>query len=139
MRKDLDVLVSEMLLELQHARISQTESLELIGSLVKNHVLTCELCIIPAEGYVSRQWHTQCGAVAVTPSTITAPMTVVSGTATSNTAPLQGVGMGRVSVPTQVGAYAACVFNIAAHAITIYGTPGDSFTLQVFTKPQPPR
>lgn len=117
---------------------AQTIQMEQLASLVVNHVLECSLVVLPAEGYITRAWHLPCGAVSITPALITGPLTIVSGSATSERAPSQGVGMGQVVYPTQVGAYQAVVFNLSAHAVTIYGNAGDRFTLQAFTHPQPP-
>lgn len=133
--KETEALVSALLAEF--ARL-QTVQLEQFAGLVTNHVLECSLLTIPAEGFITRAWHLPCGAVSITPALITGALTVVSGSATSNVAPNAGVGMGQVVYPTQVGAYQAVVFNLSAHAVTIYGNAADRFTLQAFTHPQPP-
>jgi hypothetical protein len=126
--------------ELVHFRRSQSEAIELLGGLVRNHVLECELVIIGADGFAQRQWHTPCGAVAITPAKMTGPFTVVSGPATSNVAPTSGIGMGQYGFTgTPVNTvYPTRVFNLSAREVTVYGNVGDAFTLQVFTRPMPP-
>jgi hypothetical protein len=130
-------VLEEMRAEMQHALLSQTKVLERIAGLVTNHVLTCELIVIPAEGFVTRQWHLPCGSVAINLHTAGTTLTVVSGSATSEQAPTNGVSMGQVVSPA--ASVGAAVLNLSAHAITIYGPAAAKFTLQAFTVPQPPR
>lgn len=134
-------VLEEMRAEMQHALLTQTKALERITGLVTNHVLTCELIVIPAEGFVTRQWHVPCGSVSVCVHTPAGIITVVSGSATSNVAPANGVGMGQVWGPVVAAAVPlpASVLNLSAHAVTFYGAPTVAFTLQAFTIPQPPR
>lgn len=126
--------------EMRQFRKSQNEALEMMAGLVRNHVLTCELIIIGADGSATRQWHLPCASVAITPAKLTGALTVVSGTATGNTPPTQGIGVavyGITGTPVNT-AYGTRVFNISARAITVYGNVGDSFTLQASTRQQPP-
>lgn len=126
--------------EMEQFRRSQNEVLEMLGGLVRNHVLTCEVIILGADGFATRQWHIPCASVAISPAKLTAQLTVISGTATGAGAPSNGIGMGIygiVGVPANA-TFPTRVFNISAREITVYGAVGDIFTLQASTRPQPP-
>lgn len=126
--------------ELEQYRLSQNVALEMMAGLIRNHVLTCELVIIGADGNASRQWHLPAASVAITPAKLTGALTVTAGSAPSGQAPNQGVAMGVYGItgtPTNA-VYPTRVFNVSGRAITVYGNVGDSFTLQAFTIPQPP-
>jgi len=139
-REERDDYFRALVEELVQYRLSQNQALEMLQGLIRNHVLTCELVIIGADGTATRQWHLPAAAVAITPAKLTGQLTVVSGTATSGQAPTQGITMGAYGITgTPVNTvYPTRVFNVAGRAVTVYGNVGDSFTLQAFTTPQVP-
>lgn len=131
----------QALLALHAAMQTQTITLERLVTGPTNHVLECSLRVIPAEGFITFEWGLPCGSVAVMPHTPGSTLTVVSGSSTSGAAPASGNAMGLVQAPSLASGMqpAPAVFNLSSHAITVYGTAGDKFTLQAFTQPMPPR
>lgn len=131
----------QALLHLHAEMQTQTVTLERFATGMRNHVLECSLRTLPADGYITFEWGLPCGSVAVTPHTPGASLTVVSGSSTAGTAPGSGNAMGLVQAPSLASGMqpAPVVLNLVSHAVTIYGTAGDRFTLQAFTLPQPPR
>jgi hypothetical protein len=97
--------------------------------LASRAVLSCETLPIDANGLLTRDWSIPFKAVAVTNHGATDPMTVTS--MSPGVAAPTGVGVARVDA----GKSAVC--NVAGNALTIYGTPGDIVTLQVFAGAQP--
>lgn len=126
-----DAVFEALLEELQHNRLTQTEYIEQLRSQVVNHVLACELVKFDATGQVTRGYGTPYGSVAVANHSTTGDVTVhASGPGAS--APGTGPSIGFVKKAT------AAVLNLTGHALTLYGTAGESCTVQVFTKAQPP-
>jgi hypothetical protein len=79
---------------------------------------------------VDRDWQVEYHAVAVT-SQSTAAVTL-SAASSYASAPASGVGVAVVG-PNRCG-----VFNLTGYALSVYGKPGDTVTLEVLAKPQPP-
>ncbi|MDB5910455.1 MAG: hypothetical protein JWP34_4569 [Massilia sp.] len=92
--------------------------------------LVVETIVIPPSGVAERSWHVEYHSVAVT-SQSTAKVTVTS-TPAGLSAPTQGPGTA-VLGPNRCG-----TFNLAGHVLSVYGTAGDTVTISVFAKPQPP-
>lgn len=95
-----------------------------------HHVLAVETWQFDPAGIITRSWHVPYAAVAVDNHS-TQPITATSGPPAAS-APSSGQG-----VAVLPGSSAA-VCELAGRTLTLYGTPGDSVTLQVFTDTQPP-
>lgn len=80
-------------------------------------------------GHWTRSWNVQYRSVAVA-NLSPAPITVVTGGPTSDTAPGEGPGT-HVLLPGQAATYA-----MSGNAVTVYGRPGDLVDIQVFTRAQ---
>jgi len=98
--------------------------------LTARTVLACETWQFDAAGIIARSWPVPYAAVAVS-SQSTAAVTVTSAPPQEKP-PTSGVGLGLL------GPGAAAVFDLAGRALTLYGTPGDQVSIEVYAGTQPP-
>jgi hypothetical protein len=121
-----DELTAQLLSELQHLNATQTEMMaRLAGGLILNNVLGVETVLIPASGFVQRDYPLAVGAVEI--RTPARPVIFAAGGGASS--PPQ-VGTGVYPVPANT----VQVINLGSTTFTVYGTPGDTLSWQVFTK-----
>jgi hypothetical protein len=106
-----------------------TEFTALLQGQVINNVLEVATVVVPATGdaLVQKQYQAAVGSVEVN-NTSTHTVTVVSGSNSGATPPTSGTGV------YQVAAGATRLVNIGAREFTLYGTAGDTFGIQVFTR-----
>lgn len=116
---------------LEHLGGRLTELVAAVHGLVVNDCLSTETLTFPASGVVTRSWSVPFGSVAVT-SLSTLTVTVVAGEDTNGTAPTSGAGVALVA------AGKGATYVLSGRALTLYGKAGDSVTVSVFTRPQPP-
>lgn len=101
--------------------------------LIPSEVLAVISGVIPAGGVITfDHFHAPFAAVAVNVvSTGATGITIVAGTVAGPGAP--GPGPGVAFLPANKGG----VWNLRGNALTIWGTAGDTVTVQAFTRPQP--
>lgn len=104
---------------------------EALGQTLGCHTLACETLQIGAAGCTGRQFHRPYAAVAVN-SQSAQPVTITSSTNATGSAPTAGPGVAILK------AGGSGVFNLSGRVVTVFGTPGDYVTVQVFERPQPP-
>jgi hypothetical protein len=95
-----------------------------------HETLVIETIVIPASGVVDRDWQVEYHAVAVTSQSTQA--VTLSSSPSASSAPPSGVGVAVIG-PNRCG-----VFNLCGYSLSVYGKPGDTVTLEVLAKPQPP-
>lgn len=128
------VLAEAELAALVHQLVTQTANIaDRWATQIVNRVLLTELVIFDAQGLVTRPFHTSMGSVAVS-NHGTGTITVQGGSPSGDSLapPGRGRGLGRVH-----GGRSATL-NLTGTVLSLYGTPGEFATIQVFTKPQPP-
>lgn len=119
-------LSEQLLSELQHLNSTQTEMMaRLAGGLILNNVLGVETVTIPSSGFVQRDYPVAVGAVEI--RTAAHSVTFAAGGGASS--PPQ-VGTGVYPVPANT----VQVINLGSTTFTVYGSPGDVLSWQVFTK-----
>lgn len=111
-----------------HDRLSTLTTV--LRDMVVHECLTTVTLAFDTEGVATFDWSAGFASVAIT-NTSAQSVTVTAATPT-DTAPLTGSGV--ALVPAGKGA----TYNLAGHALTLYGTAGDRVTLSVFSRPQPP-
>jgi len=120
------ILAAEILQELRgHTRVL-TEYSEKIAHGAINHVLEVGTRTLPDDGYYSRTWRVSTGSIEVR-NLGQGEMTVVSSSPGSS-APVDGVGV--YIVP----AGSCALVNLASPDVTIWGTAGERFSYQVYTR-----
>jgi hypothetical protein len=101
-----------------------------LRDMVTHETLTTTTLAFGADGTAVFDWSAGFASVAVT-NTSAQDVTLTAATVQDG-APLTGSGV--ALVPAGKGA----TYNLAGHALTLYGNPGDRVTLSVFSRPQPP-
>jgi hypothetical protein len=123
-------LLEDMLEELRQQKRTSTEMVSHLRGLAVNAVLAIEIAEFDAAGIITRSWNVPFGCVAVA-NHGTGEVTVASG-GPQDTPPTQGTGL--ALVPKDISR----VINLAGMTLTLYGTPGERVSLQVFTRTWPP-
>jgi hypothetical protein len=108
--------------------ITSTERVAgLTGQLI-NNILEVATYVIPAEGYVTREYGAAAGYVTLSPGQATRGYTIEAAPARSGAAPVSaptsGVGV-FVTLPSTLPR----TVPLASRVFTVYGTPGDSFSM----------
>lgn len=122
-----DALTAELLVELRHMAQTQTEWTEQLAGQVINHVLEVRTITFDATGQYPLQWKVAAGSIEVSNPTGNGTVTVSSGGSNSTTAPPTGVGVYQVPGGT------CRTVSVASRQVTLYGTAGQSISIQVFT------
>ncbi len=120
----------DMVEQLRHLNDAMTELAERYASQVVNHVLEVGTYTFGAAGVITRSWHLRAGCIEIdNPGTHT--VTVLAGGDTGSV-PTAGIGM--YIVPA--GGHR--VIALASARVALYGTSGDTISLQAFTSaPRP--
>lgn len=123
------VLAGELLEALRHQANTQTEFMERLAGQAINNVLEVWSGVIPAEGYIQKQWHVAAGCIEVNNLGVAANLMTVS---------TASPGAGGNIAPSGTGTYVIAgqtrrTVALASRTVTIYGTPGDRVAIQVFT------
>lgn len=128
-----EAVFEALLEELQHHRMTQSEFIGHLRSNIRNDVLASELIRFDAAtGPVVREFRVPLGSVAVANHSTANAVFVQGASPSGTTAPANGTGVHQVSKSC------AAVINLTGHVVTFYGTPGDTISVQIFTKGQPP-
>lgn len=107
-----------------------TAAVSELHGLVVNDCLTTATLVLDGNGRGEFSWRVPFGSLSVVNN---GPGTLTVTTDTSGSgAPTQGQGVARIA------GYGAQVVNMSARTLTLYGSPGASVGLSVYTKPQPP-
>ncbi len=125
------VLAAEEYAALLHAAATQTEAIARLTSQIVNNVLRTELVRFDATGVKVLEFATAIGSVNVA-NHGAAAVTVASGTPTGGSAPSGGIGV------ASIRAGIAGTVNLTGTVVTLWGSAGDTATVQVFTRAQPP-
>lgn len=89
---------------------------------------------IGEDGTLTRTWRVPFAGVAIENRSAADVVIEPSTNRGEAPTPAQAIGPGIFSIgPDRAGTY-----NISGYTLTIYGTPGDTVSLQVFARPQPP-
>jgi hypothetical protein len=119
-------LTEQLLAEMQHLNATQTAMMaRLRGGLILNDVLGVEQILIPAAGFVQRDYPVAVGSVVVVNLSATAVTFATGG----GTAAPPTVGTGVQTVP----ASSWLAIPVGATTFTLYGTAGATVDLQVFS------
>lgn len=129
-RKDVSALLAELVAELRHANMTQTQEWAKVRSHIVNQVLSSALYVLDSNGIAGESFVTPYGSVAIA-NHGTADVTITSG-------PPQGQAPGRGKGVGRVGAGAFEVINLTGTEWTLYGGAGGLVTVQTFVRPQPP-
>ena len=119
-------VLAEILAELRRLRATSTEAMtRLTSGGAVNGVLGVETAAIGTAGVLTRSYGTPCGCIVVAnPGTNT--VTVVSGPPQGASAPTVGIGV------TVIPASSWLAVPIGGPSWTIYGTAGDTVSVQAF-------
>lgn len=126
-----EAVFEALLTHLQHQAVTQTEIVAYLTSGMVNNVLLVELITFDATGAATREFGTAIGSVSVANHSDTGSVIVQAG-GSAGLPPGGGVAIAKVRKAT------FAVLNLTGHVVTLYGTAGDTATLQAFTKGQPP-
>jgi hypothetical protein len=113
-----------------HALRTMTEEIGKLRSQIVNDVLTSELLTLDSSGLAVREFRVPFGSVAI--ANHSAADVVVHAGGSMGATPGTGRGIHRVPAGTER------TINLAHHMLTLFGAPGASISLEVFTKAQPP-
>jgi hypothetical protein len=120
------ILAAELLEVLRNIERTMTETFEKFRKGVINHTLEVGTRTLPTSGCYSRTFTIPAGSIEVR-NLGADDMTVISASAGSS-APVDGIGV------YVVPAGSSALINLASHDLTIWGTAGDRFSYQVFTR-----
>jgi hypothetical protein len=117
--------LGQLLDALRQLQATSTDLIAAMHPRAINSVLQVETFVFPASGVIQRDWPVACGSLVVA-ALGTHSVTVVAGSQVGQTAPLSGVGVSVVPANSWMS------IPIATTAITLYGTSGDTASIQVF-------
>lgn len=119
------ILAAEMLNELRAMRLVMTEQAAKLAGRMVNNTLTVRTAIFPTGGSVPLAFHVAAGSIQVLNLSAAGLVTVTS-------APDQGYAPDSGHGVFVVGAGLRETVAVASRHITLYGTPGDRVSFQVF-------
>lgn len=132
MSKTQEAILTEQLQEMRAMAQTMTAWTQRLQGQVINNILEVATYVIPADGYVTREYGAAAGYVTVTPGQALRAYTVEAAAARSGTAPVVAptLGVGVHLIP--LGSVGRTV-PLASRTFTIYGTPGDAVSIVVGT------
>jgi hypothetical protein len=120
-------LLGEMLAELRQLRETTTELAARERGGVVNGVLDVRVHVFDASGLLALGYQVGIGSLLLGNLSTTATVTVQAGTQSGDSAPTSGRGVQVVPAASWLAV------PIGSHAVTLYGTAGETIDLQVFT------
>lgn len=132
-RRAQDMVSSQMLAEIQHSLLTQTEAIARIAGGIRNNVLESATYTFDASGVIQGRYKVAAGSMDVDNLSAANPMVLVPRADAGGTPPSQGIGM-RV-IPKS--SYRPSI-PLDSHEWTLYGTQGDQVSLAVYTSPPKP-
>lgn len=125
-RKTEATLMRELLEQLLHEQMTTTRAMARLAGGIVNDVLAVETIVIPADGYVHRQYRVAVGLLEVRNLPSQDTITVVSA-GPSSAAPTGGIGVYKLP------ADAFDAVHLASRQFTIYGTADDVVSFQALS------
>jgi hypothetical protein len=124
-----DALATEMLYEFRLLRETMTQTMGRLAGQIVNDVLSVRTVTFDATGFTQLgPFHVAAGSIFVDNLSAANTVTVTShGPSPDGAAPAAGLGVSKVK------AGQGRTINVASHNITLYGTNGDSVSVQVST------
>lgn len=124
------VLTAELLEALRHQAQTTTEFMERLGGQIINNVLDVFTATFATDGVITREYNVAAGSVEVCNDLNTNTVTVSSapaGGGIAGSAPGGGTGVFKVK------GGATRTVALASRTLSLYGTSGDTISVQVFT------
>jgi hypothetical protein len=129
-KRNLDLVLSELVEEIRHQSATHTELVGHVRGLIANDVLLVATYVFPSSGILAYDFPAPYGCVQVSNDVGNDGVTVTADTP-------------EASAPSGRGAYwvpdgQAATIVLHGKALTFYGTAGDRISFQVLTRVMPP-